>query len=176
MDVLHDQPCPMCVQAKATLVEDERDIAYFGKVFLFSLTCKGCGYHTSDVESAERKDPLKCTFVVSCKDDLNARVVKSSSATVKVPTLRMSVEPGTVSKGYVSNVEGLLNRFKKILEGQRDSAADADARKKAKNLLKKMRKIENGDIECKIVLEDPTGNSAIISEKAQVATLKVKKK
>jgi len=32
-----------------------------------------------------------------------------------------------------------------------------------------------GDIPVKIVLEDPTGNSAIISEKAVVEKLKVKK-
>ena len=84
----------------------------------------------------------------------------------------MSVDPGVASEGYVSNVEGLLERFKKILESERDNADDEDVRKKAKNLLKKLWKIELGEEKVKIIIEDPSGNSAIISEKAIVSRLK----
>ena len=42
----------------------------------------------------------------------------------------------------------------------------------SKNLLKKLWKVENGEQELKIVIEDPSGNSAIISEKAEVSKLK----
>ena len=175
MDVLEQQHCPICNAEQATLVEDERDVAYFGKVFLFSLTCKACGYHQSDVEAAETHDPLRCEFTIASPEDLQVRVVKSSEATITVPQLKMSVEPGMGSNGYVSNIEGVLHRFKKVLEEQRDTTDDEDARKTAKNLLKKLWKVTCGDMELKIVIEDPSGNSAIISEKAKVSPLKVKK-
>ncbi len=175
MDVLEQQRCPICNAEQATLVEDERDVAYFGKVFLFSLTCKACGYHQSDVEAAEAHDPVLCEFTITSPEDLQVRVVKSAEATVKIPQLKISVEPGMGSNGYVSNIEGVLHRFKKVLEEQRDTADDEDACKIAKNLLKKIWKVECGDMELKIIIEDPSGNSAIISEKTKISSLKVKK-
>ena len=45
-------------------------------------------------------------------------------------------------------------------------------KKAAKNLLKKIWKVECGEQEMKVVIEDPTGNSAIISDKAIVTKLK----
>ncbi len=164
--------CGFCHTKNLTLREEEIDIPYFGKVFLFSMTCSNCKFHKSDVEAAEKKDPCKITFEIESEDDLKVRVVKSSEATVKIPQMRMSVTPGSASIGYISNIEGLLNRFEKIIEEQRDNADDPKLRKKAKNLLKKMRKVKYGDEKLKIIIEDPSGNSAIISEKAKIDKLK----
>ena len=86
------------------------------------------------------------------------------------------MEPGTNSIGFISNVEGLLQKFKKILEDERDLAEEDDARKTAKNLLKKLWHVECGEMELKIVIEDPSGNSAIISDKTLSEPLKGKKK
>ena len=87
----------------------------------------------------------------------------------------MSVTPGPASIGYISNVEGVLRRFKTIIEQERDSAEDDETKKNAKNLLKKFWKIELGELPVKIIIEDPSGNSAIISNKTLVEKLKVKK-
>ena len=107
---------------------------------------------------------------------MNTRVVKGSEATVKIPQLRMSVEPGIASDGYVSNIEGILQKFKHILEVERDTADEDSVRKKAKNLLKKLWKVECGDEKLIVLIEDPSGNSAIISEKTIISSLKGKKK
>ena len=87
----------------------------------------------------------------------------------------MSVEPAVASNGYVTNIEGIFNRFKKIVESERENAEEDDVKKKAKNLLKKMWKIECGDEKMKIIIEDPSGNSAIISDKVLISKLKIKK-
>lgn len=176
MEVIKGEQCPVCFEKKLNLVEDEQDIPYFGKVFLMSMNCSGCGYKVSDVEAEQQKEGCKYDFTVRSIKDLSVRIVKSSDASVKIPQLKMSVDPGAGSDGYVSNIEGLLFRFKKILESERDSADDEDIRKKAKNLLKKLWKVECGEEELKIIIEDPSGNSAIISEKAVVSKLKGKKK
>ena len=176
MDKLEGQQCPFCKAKKLTLLQDEIEIPFFGKVFAFSMNCTGCGVRQSDVEAAEPKDPCKVTFTTESEADMKVRIVKSSQATVKLPGLRMSVEPGSVAEGYVSNVEGLLGRFEKVVESQRDNSDDDGEKKSAKNLLKKMRKIKYGEIPLKIVIEDPSGNSAIISKKAIIEKLKGKKK
>ncbi len=80
-----------------------------------------------------------------------------------------------MANGYVTNVEGLLTRAKKVLEQVRDTSDEEDERRKAKNLIKKIQDIMWGREELAITIEDPTGCSAIISEKAVVKTLGKKK-
>ena len=41
---------------------------------------------------------------------------RSSSCTVKVHELDLEVAPGSNATGYVSNIEGVLNRFKDIIQ------------------------------------------------------------
>ncbi len=171
-DKIENEFCPFCHKKTLTMMEDEMDIPYFGKVYIFSMDCSSCNFHKSDIEAEERKDPCELTFTIEKEEDLKVRVVKSSEASINISQLRMSVEPGPNSNGYVSNIEGLLNRFKSILEDQRDNADDNDVRKKAKNLLKKIRKVEYGEAPLKIVIKDKSGNSAIISEKTKIKKIK----
>jgi len=173
MEKLEKQPCPVCNKDTLTLSQEETDIPYFGKTFIFSMVCSNCDYHKSDIEAAEAKDPVKVMFVVENKKDLNVRVVRSSEATVRIPHVG-DMEPGPAAEGFVSNVEGLIERFKKQIETLRDSAEEDEDRHKAKNLLKKLQRVIWGDEQLKIVIEDPSGNSAIISDKAVVEKLKVK--
>ncbi len=173
---IDNEKCPMCGNNSLTVYETEQDIPYFGKLFIFGMNCSSCGYKVSDVEAEEQKEGSKYEFTIQNSKDLNVRVVKSSEGTIKIPGLKMSVEPGVGSEGYVSNIEGILQRFKKILEAERDTADEDTIRKKAKNLLKRLWKVECGDEELKIIIEDATGNSAIISDKAIITKLKGKKK
>jgi len=86
-------------------------------------------------------------------------------ATVKIGTIG-TIEPGTASNGYITNIEGVLNRIKKQVEHLRDATDDSSEAKKAKNHLKKLTKVLWGQESIKIIVDDPSGNSAIISEKA----------
>jgi len=172
METIEKETCPICKEKTLTMTEDEKDIPFFGQVYLFSMTCSNCKFHKADVEAVEMKDPIKITFITEDEEDMNVRVVKSSQATVKIPTLKMSVESSPNSNGYVTNIEGLINRFEKIVHEQKDTTDDETIKKTAKNLLKKIWKVKLGEIPIKIIIEDLTGNSAIISDKAIVEKLK----
>jgi zinc finger protein len=165
MEILKDQPCPFCREKKLTLMQKEMDIPYFGIAFIFSMDCTACNYHKSDIEAGEMKDPSKYTLEVSSEEDMKIRIVKSGEATIKIPHVT-TITPGPASNGYVTNVEGILNRVKKQIEDVKEGEDDPAAKKKAKNLLKKLQKVIWGQEKLKITIEDPTGNSAIISEKA----------
>ncbi|MSR85992.1 ZPR1 zinc finger domain-containing protein [Candidatus Woesearchaeota archaeon] len=175
-DAIKGEICPVCFEKKLVLMEEEMDIPFFGKTFLFSMKCDGCGFHKSDIEAEEMKDPCRLTFTIEKEADMNVRVVKSSEATIKVSQLKMSVTPGPASEGYISNIEGILTRFEKVIEGERDASEEDDVKTTAKNLLKKIRKVKWGEMPLKIVIEDPSGNSAIISERTIVEKLKAEKK
>ncbi|MBN2459690.1 hypothetical protein JXB28_05370 [Candidatus Woesearchaeota archaeon] len=53
-----------------------------------------------------------------------------------------------------------------MIEVVRDDSEDEEDKKKAKNILKKLLRVMWGQEKLKMVIEDPSGNSAIISEKA----------
>ncbi|MBN1275478.1 ZPR1 zinc finger domain-containing protein [Candidatus Woesearchaeota archaeon] len=167
MEVLTGEPCPFCHENKLTLRQAERDIPYFGNVILFSMDCEGCKYHKADLELADGEGkPVRYAFEVSSEEDLKVRVVKSASATVSVERIG-SIEPGETANGYVTNVEGVLNRIKYQVESFRENSDDEAEKKKAKNILKRLQRILWGQERTKIILDDPTGNSAIISDKAE---------
>ena len=172
MEELKNQQCPICNKKTLTLREEEKEIPYFGNCFLFSMNCSSCKYSKSDIESAEDKEPIKLTFTIEKGADLKVRVIKSSNATIKIPQMRMKMEAGPNSEGIITNIEGILNKFEKIIEEQRDTAEDNSIKKTAKNLLKKLWKVKCGDIPLKIIIEDPSGNSAIIDKKTEVVKLK----
>ena len=163
--------CPMCNQKTLTLNEEEKEVPYFGKMFLFSMTCSSCKYNKADVEAAETKEPSKYEFDVTEEKDMKIKVVKSSSATVKIPHVG-SMEPGVDSIGFITNIEGLLNKFIEIIKSTMGGEEDKSAKKRAKNLLKKLNKVIWGQEKLKIIIEDPSGNSAILTEKAKKTALK----
>jgi len=165
VDKLQGQQCPVCHKKTLILTEEQTEVPYFGKLFLFSMTCADCKYHQADVEATEKKEPCKFSFDINSEKDLNVRVVKSSKAVVKIPHIT-TITPGAASNGYITNVEGIINRIKHNIETARDSEEDDAVRKKAKNLLKKLNKVVWGQEKIKLIIEDPSGNSAIISDKA----------
>ncbi len=171
IETFEGETCPLCNQKTLTLMESERTIPYFGRVILFSMNCSNCHYHKSDVEIPERRDPVKYTLTVETEDDLKARVIKSAEATVKIGKVA-TIEPGIDSNGYISNVEGVIQRLKNQLEGMLNTEDKPEVIKKIKSHLKKLRRVLWGSDKITITISDPSGNSAIISDKAQMTKIK----
>jgi len=168
---LKGQPCPMCGKNTLTLAETNRDIPYFGLTFFFTMSCEECKYYKADIEAAEQREPAKYTFEIQSEEDMKVRVVRSSQAIIKIPRIS-TITPGAASNGYVTNVEGIFNRVKNQLEHLRDTEEDKVEKKKIKNMLKKIQKITWGQEKITITIEDPTGNSAIISDRAVKTKIK----
>ncbi len=171
MERIEGQPCPMCHKPSCTLTEDSQDIPYFGKVFIFSMQCDGCGFKKADVESAETQEPVKWTFTVESEEDLNVRIIKSSEGYVKIQFVT-EIIPGPDSEGYITNVEGLLTQVKDRIDASIEDEEDQEIKKEGWKLLKKLNRALVGSEKLKIIIEDPSGNSAIISDKAIKSKLK----
>ncbi len=169
-EILNNQECPVCKAKTLTLMEDHREIPYFGKCYLFSMSCSSCKYHKADVETEEKHEPARYTLDITGENDMKIRIVKSAEGTIKIPHM-ISIEGGEQGTGYITNVEGVLERVKKAIEFARDNEENEEVLKKAKNQLKKLTRIMWGQEPAKLIIEDPSGNSAIISEKAVKAKL-----
>ncbi|PIN87185.1 hypothetical protein COV19_00855 [Candidatus Woesearchaeota archaeon CG10_big_fil_rev_8_21_14_0_10_44_13] len=168
IETLPGQECPVCKEKTCTLTEMDRYIPFGDKevlIYVFSMTCSSCKYHKADVEFSEENEPIKITLDIDNEKDMNIMLMKSCEATVKIPHIT-TMEGGPTSNGYITTVEGLFNRVKKAVEFARDSSEDEEDKKKAKNMLNKITRIMWGQEKCRIIIEDKTGNSAVISEKA----------
>jgi zinc finger protein len=165
--IIKGEECPVCRKKTLALMEADHDVPFFGKCYLFSMSCSSCHYHKADVEAEEQHEPVRYSLDINSEADMKIRVVRSSAATIKIPHM-VTIEGGENSNGFITNVEGVLERVKKVIEFARDNADedDEETTKKAKNQLKKLLRITWGQEPAKLIIEDPTGNSAIISEKA----------
>ena len=167
MEIIEGERCPLCLQNTLTLMERVLNIPHFGVTHMFSMHCENpdCDYHLADLEAEEDKKPVKDSLEISSEEHLQWYIVKSADATVKIPRM-VELAPGPDSSGFISTIEGLLNRFKTILE-ELTQDDDKDVAKKAKNHLKKLNRVLWGRESIKIVLEDKSGNSSFIRERLE---------
>ncbi len=159
--------CPVC----SSVIEfdwETQDIPYFGEAMLIAGVCS-CGFRHSDTILLCQKEPARYSLEVTDLEDLDARVIRSSSGTIRVPELGVDIEPGPASESYVSNVEGVLDRIEGIVDFATRSAQDAgssEATEKGESILESISLARQGKFKLTMVIEDPLGNSAIASEKA----------
>ena len=93
MERLEKQKCPFCGKSELALTEDEKDIPYFGKVYLFSMNCSECKYAKSDVESVSAKEGTKWVIEVDSAIPLQLilpipRIKRLNNATVFIRAVR----------------------------------------------------------------------------------------
>ncbi|MDF1558090.1 MAG: ZPR1 zinc finger domain-containing protein [ANME-2 cluster archaeon] len=157
--------CPLC-QRDVVITWQADTIPYFGDVVLTSGQCE-CGFHYADTMILTQRDPVRYTLRVESLADLDARVVRSTSGTIRIPELGIDIEPGPTSESYVSNVEGVLCRIEDVMgmvtRWQDETPQTTD---KAHELLSALEKVKQGELEITLIIEDPLGNSAIISKRA----------
>lgn len=159
--------CPVC-SLEMDFAWETKEIPHFGEAMIIAGVCR-CGYRHSDTILLGQKEPMRHTLAVTSLEDLNARVFRSSSGTIRVPELGICVEPGPASEGYVSNIEGVLDRIVGIAEFATRSAREAGYPEKAKRgdqTIDNIEKALKGQFKLTVMIEDPLGNSAIESEKA----------
>ncbi|ABM81091.1 ZPR1 zinc finger domain-containing protein [Hyperthermus butylicus] len=162
--------CPVCSRKTLRIEDYLYDMPLVGKVLLTSAKCNSCGYRFTDVRLAEAHGPRKIVYRVEKPEDLNVIVVKASSASIVVPELDLKMMPGPAATGFITTVEGVFDRFLEALEAACSSPdADREACKRARKLILDAKE---GRVKFTLVIVDPEGISAIVSEKARVEPVK----
>ena len=163
--------CPVCGgKNTATYTTQTHELAYFGEVVESTIQCEKCGFRHNDILATEQKDPAKHSLIIT-KKSLDSRVVRSQSATVSLPEIGIKVEPGPKSEGYISNVEGVLIRFRDATERALNMFTDEVSQKNGKKVLENINKVLNGEMETLLLIEDPFGQSKIMDVHAKTEPL-----
>ena len=160
----YEMECPIC-RTKFMVSEYLYEAPYVGKLIISSGVCPKCGYKWSDVRLAESKGPRKIVYRVEKPDDLNALVVRASTATVRIPELGAEIIPGYAAQGYITTVEGLVMD---ILEKTKFLCESGEAsREECEKKIRELEKAVRGEIEFTVEIIDPMGTSMISSGKAR---------
>ncbi|ACS90530.1 ZPR1 zinc finger domain-containing protein [Thermococcus sibiricus] len=167
--------CPIC-GGKNTLkaLNYLHEIPYFGKVMESTIICEKCGYRNADVMLLEEKEPKMYTVKVEEEKDLFTRVVRSKSGTIELEEIGIKIEPGPASQGFVTNVEGVLERARETLlmaKNFKKEENDEESIKKIEEILNYIEGVKEGKKPLTVRIMDPFGNSALIGEKVKSRVL-----
>ncbi|MGB1698129.1 MAG: ZPR1 zinc finger domain-containing protein, partial [Thermoplasmatota archaeon] len=164
--------CPACDNQGMEYNTETVDLPYLGESLETMLRCRECGFRHTDFILTDTKDPTRYKLVINEEDDIMIRVVRSASGTIRIPELGVEIEPGVASDAYISNVEGVMVRIEKVLFQLLQDAETEEAATKIQDMVEFFGRMRTGTADpVTLILEDPFGNSAILSEKAVVEKL-----
>jgi zinc finger protein len=156
-------PCPCCNTDIEYLYKTE-NIPYFSDILIISAICPECGYKFVDTQLLKHGEPARHTLAVESEADLAVRVVRSMSASIEIPELGVRIDPGPQCQGFVSNVEGVLDRIETVVKDALRWGNEFE-KENAAALLADIVKVKAGTFPVTLILEDPNGNSGIESER-----------
>ena len=166
MESTIEQPCPVCHSPSGlTMIAHTTEIPYFGEHTQLTVVCDACGWKHTDFIPAEGRKPGSWSLQIDSPDLMSTRIVRSGSCTVRLVQLDLEASPGGASTGYVSNIEGVLIRFKDVIETLMRDAED-EIVGKCTELLEELEKVRDGDASIELQLLDPLGHSQILHEDA----------
>ncbi|KAK6645786.1 hypothetical protein PHAVU_L001601 [Phaseolus vulgaris] len=141
-------------------------IPHFRKILLSAFECPHCGERNNEVQFAGEIQPRGCCYTLKIPSGeqkmLNRQVVKSESATIKIPELDFEIPP-EAQRGSLSTVEGILMRATdelQALQEERKKVAPETAGA-IDQFLVKLRACATGESCITFILDDPVGNSFI---------------
>ncbi len=143
--------CPLCGKDGLKVITREHNIQHFGKIVISTVICPHCGYRHSDVVELEETGEKEEKLVVDKPEKLNYYVVRSATGTIEIPELGLELTPGPFSEGFITTVEGVLDRFLRVARLLR-----------AKDKEEEIKRAAEGNVRFTIVIKDPRGLSRII--------------
>ncbi|CAL1609147.1 unnamed protein product [Knipowitschia caucasica] len=155
--------CMNCMQNGTTKLLLTR-VPFFKEIIVSSFSCDHCHWSNTEIQSAGeiQEQGVTYTLKIKTKEDLDREVVKSDSATTRIPELEFEIPPFT-QKGSLSTIEGLLDRAVEGLEQDQPARREADPELATSidGFIKKLQNLKHVEEEFTLVIEDSSGNSFV---------------
>jgi len=160
--------CPDC-QAPCETNMKLVNIPHFKEVVIMATNCEACGHRDNEVKSSGgiEKQGVRYELTILNREDVARDVLKSETASLAIPELDFETEMGTLG-GKFTTVEGLLEDIKSQLKTQNpffhgDSSQPSMVGKLSDFCDKIDEIISCKRTNVKFILDDPAGNSFILS-------------
>ncbi|XP_024973720.1 zinc finger protein ZPR1-like isoform X3 [Cynara cardunculus var. scolymus] len=141
-------------------------IPHFRKILLSAFECPHCDERNNEVQFAGEIQPrgscYRLEFSSGDQKMLNRQVVKSETATIKIPQLDFEIPPES-QRGSLSTVEGILVRGVDELQALQEERKKVDPQtaEAIDEFIHKLRACATGNSSFTFILDDPAGNSFI---------------
>lgn len=163
--------CPHCGATDLVMRSLPLNIPYFGDALQTTVLCPSCSFRHADLLLMAQGPPVRYEVRIDSPADLAARIVRSSACTVRVPELHAKIEPGLRAEAFVTNAEGVLHRIRDITAFVVRNASGPAAKRSAERTIAALDAMIAGHRPFTLILEDPSGNSAIVHEHAKKTLL-----
>ncbi|ERN20325.1 zinc finger protein ZPR1 isoform X1 [Amborella trichopoda] len=141
-------------------------IPHFREVVLMAFECPHCNERNNEVQFAGELQPRGCCYHLRVmggdRKMLDRQVVKSDSASIKIPELDFEIPP-EAQRGKLSTVEGILLRAAEELQALQEERrkVDPETAEALDRFLIKLKSCAEGNVPFTFILDDPAGNSFI---------------
>ncbi|KAJ4965823.1 hypothetical protein NE237_017672 [Protea cynaroides] len=141
-------------------------IPHFREIILMAFECPHCNERNNEVQFAGELQPRGCWYRLEVPSGdqkmLNRQVVKSDSATIKIPELDFEIPP-EAQRGKLSTVDGMLLRAVDELQALQEERKKVvpETAEALDQFLMKLKSCATGEIPFTFILDDPAGNSFI---------------
>ncbi|XP_056130095.1 zinc finger protein ZPR1 [Lampris incognitus] len=155
--------CPECNVPASTNMKLVQ-IPHFKEVVIMATNCDECGHRTNEVKSGGATEELgtKITLHVTDPSDMSRDLLKSETCSVIIPELEFELGMAALG-GKFTTLEGLLKDIKELIVSKNPFLCGDSSNQEQVNKLKlfgeKLDKIIAGQMDVRIILDDPAGNS-----------------
>lgn len=131
-----------------------------------AFECPHCNERNNEIQFAGEIQPRGCSYELKVPSGdpavFNRQVVKSDSATIRIPELDFEIPP-EAQRGKLSTVEGILLRAAEELQALQDERkkVDPETAEAIDQFLMKLRSYAAGESSFTFILDDPAGNSFV---------------
>ncbi|KAJ8780095.1 hypothetical protein J1605_011890 [Eschrichtius robustus] len=120
------------------------EIPFFREIIVSSFSCEHCGWNNTEIQSAGRiqDQGVRYTLTVRAQEDMNREVVKTDSATTRIPELDFEI-PAFSQKGgkFKANEEAMAERIDEFIV--------------------KLKELKQVASPFTLIIDDPSGNSFV---------------
>ena len=142
-------------------------IPYFRELIIASFCCDFCGERNNEVSFGGEIQPQGCVYdlLVSTQRDLDRQIIKSDSASVRIPELDFEI-PSSTQKGEINTIEGFLRNAAKNLAMYQDERMEQmpETGIVVAMVIVGLQQMADGSkarLPFHLILDDPAGNSYV---------------
>eukprot|EP00428_Durinskia_dybowskii_P072136 CAMPEP_0170395322 /NCGR_PEP_ID=MMETSP0117_2-20130122/21716_1 /TAXON_ID=400756 /ORGANISM="Durinskia baltica, Strain CSIRO CS-38" /LENGTH=708 /DNA_ID=CAMNT_0010651623 /DNA_START=53 /DNA_END=2179 /DNA_ORIENTATION=+ len=150
-------------------------IPYFRELIIASFICEECGERNNEVTFGGEIQIQGCIYdlKVTTPSDLDRQLIKSDSATVRIPELDFEI-PAMTQRGGISTIEGMLKKAAENLAMHQDQRMEQmpEVGIRVAQIIGQLTMMSNrfpSAFPFHIVVTDPAGNSFVENPTAPVA-------
>ncbi|OWK17884.1 hypothetical protein Celaphus_00008939 [Cervus elaphus hippelaphus] len=133
-------------------------IPFFREIIVSSFSCEHCGWNNTEIQSAGRiqDQGVRYTLTVRAQEDMDREVVKTDSATTRIPELDFEIPAFSQKGGLISRAISGLEQDQPTRRANEEAVAE-----RIDEFIAKLKELKQVASPFTLIIDDPSGNSFV---------------